>query len=79
MDEWFLAQEVIGGIAIVCGVIAKWKLGNRDYRGWYWALVGGSFWTIFSCLVGSPVFFLNNTIYFVLSIRGLMLWQKDMN
>ena len=76
MDTYILVRESIGAIAIICGVLAKWKLGNRDYRGWYWALIGGAFWTIFSYIIGSPISFLNNIIYFVLSIRGLMLWRK---
>jgi len=77
MDSSPLLRESIGAIAIVCGVIAKWKLGNRDSKGWIWAIIGGAFWTLFSCLIWSPMALLNNLIYFALSVRGIRLWRED--
>jgi hypothetical protein len=77
MDTFIILRESVGAIAIVCGIAAKWKLGNRDYKGWYWALAGGIFWTLFSCLIESPMALLNNILYFILSVRGLRLWRQD--
>jgi len=70
-------RECIGLLAVLCGFMCKIQLGDMKRSGWWWGLGAGFCWILFSFLIFSPVSFLNNILYIVLSVRGLYLW-KDM-
>ena len=72
--DWI--REVIGTIAIICGFIAKWQLGNGKKVGWLWGFAGSFFWLIFSARIESPTGFLNNLVFLCLAVRGYRIWTS---
>lgn len=72
--DW--TREVIGCLAIGCGMIGKWKLGSHKQSGWLWGFVGSFFWLLFALRIESPTGLVNNFIYLLLSIRGYYVWKN---
>ena len=75
--DW--VREAIGTVAIVCGIIGKWKLGSNQKIGWVWGFLGTFFWWLFAIRIESPTGFINNAVYLLLSVRGYMVWEKYQN
>jgi len=76
VDGIIIAREVVGGLAIIFGIIAKWKLGSRKKEGWFWAFISSLCWFGFSILIQSPMSIMNNIIYFFLAYRGYKIWTE---
>ena len=72
--DWF--REFVGTVAIVSGMIGKWKLGSGYKSGWVWGFVGSFFWFWFAVRIESPTGLINNIVYLLLSIRGYQLWKQ---
>jgi hypothetical protein len=72
--DWI--REALGVAAICIGLVSKWLLGNYQKSGWLWGAAASILWMGFAYRVESPVQFLLNIVYIVVSVRGYSLWVK---
>lgn len=72
--DWIL--ESIGALAVICGFLAKWQLGNGKKTGWLWGFAGSFFWLIFAIKIESPTSSLNNLVFLWLAVRGYRIWTR---
>lgn len=73
--DWI--RESIGALAMICGFLAKWQLGNGKKTGWLWGFAGSLFWLVFCIQIESPTGLLNNLVFLLLAVRGYRLWTKN--
>jgi hypothetical protein len=72
-----LVLETIGLLAMICGFLAKWQLGNSKKSGWLWGFAGSFFWLAFCLRIESPTGLVNNIVFLLLAVRGYRIWTKN--
>jgi nicotinamide riboside transporter PnuC len=72
--DWI--REAIGLVAIICGFLSKWQLGNGRKIGWLWGFAGSFAWLVFCVRIESPTGLLNNLVFLWLAVRGYRMWTK---
>jgi len=70
-------REFIGLLAMVCGFLAKWELGNGKKSGWLWGFAASFFWLVFCVKIESPTGLINNCVFLLLAVRGYRMWTKN--
>jgi ABC-type phosphate transport system permease subunit len=77
MTQEFIIREVMVLFAIIFCLKGQYDTGSKKQTGWIYMIIGGFFWGIFAVLIESPMSFINNIMYILFSIRGLMIWRKS--